>query len=127
MYTLNFELLSDLFAGTQLCMNSPVDQALLQLVHQNVYSLESKIKNWPEELKEEKDKVQQQLQIFRSEITQRLAKLETEQQRLKTGQKRLGNELQRLESDHKRWKTEQQRLQSDVEQRVIKCEGTLTL
>ncbi|XP_068672887.1 NLR family CARD domain-containing protein 3-like [Montipora foliosa] len=112
--------------GTQLCMNSPVDQALLQLVHQNVYSLESKIKNWPEELKEEKDKVQQQLQIFRSEITQRLAKLETGQQRLKTGQKRLGNELQRLESDHKRWKTEQQRLQSDVEQRVIKCEGEIS-
>mgnify|MGYP000294301858 CR=1 FL=1 len=104
-------------------MNSPVDQKLLQLVD----SLEKNIKNWSEELKEEKDKVQHQLQIFRSEIKERLAKVETEQQGLKTGQIRLGNELQRLESDHKKWKTGLQRLQCDVEQRVIKCEGTLTL
>ena len=104
-------------------MNSPVEKKLLQLVD----SLEKNVKNWSEELKEEKDKVQHQLQIFRSEIKERLAKVETEQLGLKTGQIRLGNELQRLESDHKKWKTEQQRLQSDVEQRVIKCEGTLTL
>ena len=104
-------------------MNSPVDQKLLQLVD----SLEKNIKNWSEELKEEKDKVQHQPQIFRSEIKERLAKVETEQQGLKTGQIRLENELQRLESDHKKWKTGLQRLQCDVEQRVIKCEGTLTL
>ena len=45
-------------------MNSPVDQALLQLVHQNVHSHENELRNWCEELKEEKDKVRQQLQIF---------------------------------------------------------------
>ena len=115
MYRFNCELFTvTLFAGKQLCMNSPVDKALLQLVHHNVYSLENKIKNWPEELKEEKHKVQQQLQTFRSETEQRLAKLETEQQRLKTGHQRLENEQQRLDS-HSR----------NVEQRLIKCEGTL--
>ena len=51
-------------------MNSPVDHKLLQLVD----SLENDVKNWSEELKEEKDKVEQQLQIFHSEIKQRLGK-----------------------------------------------------
>ena len=49
-------------------------------------------------------------------------RLETEQQRVETGQQRLETEQQRLE-------TEQQRLDShsrDVEQRVVRCEGTLT-
>ncbi|XP_044166490.1 protein NLRC3-like [Acropora millepora] len=63
---------------------------------------------------------------YATEIKEMLAKVETEQQGLKTGQIRLGNELQRLESDHKKWKAEQQRLQSDVEQRVIKCEGEIS-
>ncbi|XP_044173127.1 protein NLRC3-like [Acropora millepora] len=124
---------------TQLYMNSPVDRNLLQLVD----SLANDVKNWSEELKEEKDKVEQQLQIFRSEIKKRLGRVETEQRRLMAGQKRLGaglqrletgqkklktdqirlgNELQRLESDHKKWKTEQERMQSDADQRVIKCE-----
>ena len=130
-------------------MNSPVDQALLQLVHQNVYSFENNIKNWPDELREEKDKVQQQLQVFHSEINERSAKLVAEQQRLKTGQERMETEQQslktghqrleaeqhslktghqRLENDQQRLETEQQRLDShsrDIEQRVIKCEGTL--
>lgn len=67
-------------------MKSPVDQALLQLVHQNVHSLENEVKNWSEELKEQKKKVQQQLQMFDhafEEVNQRLLRLETEQQRLK--------------------------------------------
>ena len=100
MYRLNFELFRDTFAGTQLCMNSPVDQTLLQLVH----SLENEVKNWSEELKEEKEKVQQQLQIFDlafKEIHPRLLRLETGQLRLES---------------HSR----------DVEQRVIQCEGTPT-
>ena len=69
-------------------MNSPVDQALLQLVHQNVHSLENEVKNWSEELKElkeEKERVQQQLQKFDlgfREIKQRVLKLETGQQGL---------------------------------------------
>ena len=80
MYRLNFEIFSDTFAGTQLCMNSPLDQALLKLVHQNVKSLENEVKNWSEELKEDKEKVQQQLQIFDlsfEEINERLLRLET--------------------------------------------------
>ena len=114
MYRLNFEVFRDTFAGTQLCMNSPVDQTLLQLVH----SLENEVKNWSEELKEEKEKVQQQLQIFDlafKEINPRLLRLETGQLRLKR--------------DHERFKTNQRRLEShsrDVEQRVIQCEGTPT-
>ena len=155
-------------------MNSPVDQALLTLVHQKVHSLENEFKNWSEELKEEGKKVLQQLQIFDfafKEIKQRLirletghqrlvseqqrletshGRLETEQQRLeteqhslKTGHQRLETEQQRLETghqrlktghkrskkDHIRLKTKQRRLEShsrDVEQRVIKCEGTPT-
>ncbi|XP_074606495.1 uncharacterized protein LOC141859558 isoform X2 [Acropora palmata] len=100
--------------GTQLCINSPVDQTLLQLVHQNVHSLENEVKNWSEGVKEEKEKVQQQLQIFDlafKEINPRLRRLETGQLRLKR--------------DHERLKTKQRRLEShsrDVEQRVIQCE-----
>ena len=162
-------------------MNSPVDQALLQLVHQNVHLLENDVKNWSEELKEDKEKVQEQLQIFDrafKEIRQRLLRLETghqrleseqqrleteqhiletghqrleteqhrleteqqrletahqtletEQQILQTGHQKIRTDLKRSNKDHEIMKTKQQRLEShsrDVEQRVIKCEGTLT-
>ncbi|XP_015749339.1 PREDICTED: M protein, serotype 49-like isoform X2 [Acropora digitifera] len=99
--------------GTQLCMNSPVDQALLELVHQNIHSLVNDVKNWSEELKEEKEKVQQQLQTFDiafKEIKERLLKLETGHQRLESEQQRLETEQQRLETSHLRMETEQQRL-----------------
>ena len=65
-------------------MNSPVDLALLELVHHNVHSLENEVKNWSEELKEENEKVQQQLQKFDlafEEINQRLLRLEASHQR----------------------------------------------
>ena len=134
-------------------MNSPVDQALLQLIHQNVHSLENEVKNWCDEHKDEREKVQRQLQKFArgfKEINQRLLRLETghqrletEQQRLETGHQRLETEQQRLETghqrlktglkrsrkDHERLKTKQRRLESytrDVLQRVIQCEGTPT-
>ncbi|XP_067016981.1 NLR family CARD domain-containing protein 3-like [Acropora muricata] len=100
-------------------MNSPVDQALLQLVHQNVHSLENEVKNWSEELKEEKERVQQQLQKFDGafeEINQRLLRLETG--------------LKRSRKDHERLKTKQRRLEShsgDVEQRVIQCEDEISV
>ena len=93
-------------------MNSPVDQGLLQLVHQNVHSLENEVKNWCKELKEEKNKVGQQLQIFDLAF------------------KGINQRLLRLETGHERLETEHQRLESysrDVEQRVIKCEGTVHL
>ena len=127
MYEFNFEfLVTFLFAGKLLCMNSPVDQALLQLVHQNVYSLENEVRNWCEELKEEKDKVGQQLQIF--DLAFKGIKLRL--LRLETGHERLETEQQRLETGHQRLETKQRKLEShsrDVEQRVIKCEGTVHL
>ncbi|XP_015762954.1 PREDICTED: golgin subfamily A member 6B-like [Acropora digitifera] len=108
--------------GTQLCMNSPVDQALLQLIHQNIHSLENEVKNWCDEHKDEREKVQRQLQkVARGfkEINQRLLRLETghqrletEQQRLETGHQRLETEQQRLETGHQRLETEQQRLET---------------
>ncbi|XP_015766765.1 PREDICTED: nucleotide-binding oligomerization domain-containing protein 2-like [Acropora digitifera] len=122
--------------GTQLCMNSPVDQALLQLIHQNIQSLENEVKNWSDERKEEREKVQRQLQkVARGfkEINQRLLRLETghqrletKQQRLETGQQRLDTGLKRSRKDHERWKTKHLRLESytrDLEQRVIHCEA----
>ena len=61
-----------------------MDLALLELVHHNIPSLENEVKNWSEELKEENEKVQQQLQKFDlafEEINQRLLRLETSHQR----------------------------------------------
>ena len=120
-------------------MNSPVDQALLQLIHQNIHSLENEVKNWCDEHKDEREKVQRQLQkVARGfkEINQRLLRLETghqrletEQQRLETGHQRLKTGLKRSRKDHERLKTKQRRLESytrDVVQRVIQCEGTPT-
>ena len=115
-------------------MNSPVDQALLQLVQQNVHSLENEVKNCSNELKEEKERFNSSYRD--EEINQRLFKLETshqrlesEQQRLETGHQRLRTGLKRSRKDHERLKTKQRRLEShsgDVEQRVIQCEGTFT-
>ena len=88
-----------------------MDQALLQLIHQNVHSLENEVRNWSDEVKAEREKVQQQLQKFDDafeEINQRLLRLET-------GLMRSRKDQERLES-HSR----------DVEQRVTRCEGTLT-
>ena len=120
-------------------MNSPVDQALLQLIHQNVHLLENEVKNWCDEQNEEREKVQRQLQKVAcdfKEINQRLLRLETGHQRLETEQQRLETDpqrikigLKRLRKDHERLKTKQRRLEShsrDVEQRVIQCEGTPT-
>ena len=113
-------------------MSSPVDQALLQLVYQKVHSLENEVKNWSEERKEEKERVQQQLQIcdvaFR-EIKLKLLKLETGHQRLQSGQQRLEIEQQRLKTGHQRLEMEQQRLKTGnqrLETRMTQFEGTLT-
>ncbi|XP_067056263.1 NLR family CARD domain-containing protein 3-like isoform X2 [Acropora muricata] len=97
--------------GKLLCMNSPVDQGLLQLVHQNVHSLENEVKNWCKELKKEKNKVGQQLQIFDLAF------------------KGINQRLLTLETGHERLETEHQRLKSysrDIEQRVIKCEDEIS-
>jgi len=65
--------------GTQLCMNSPVDPALLQLVQQEVKSLQDDVKNMSVKFKEEKAKVQQELQritLTLEELKQRVQRLE---------------------------------------------------
>ena len=48
--------------GTALCINSPVDPALLQLVHQELKSLQDDVDNMSVEIEEEKTKVQSELQ-----------------------------------------------------------------
>lgn len=45
-------------------MNSPVDKHLLQLVQQDVRSLEDAVENMSEESEEEKNKVRDELQKF---------------------------------------------------------------
>ena len=73
------------FAGTHLCLNSPVDPALLQLVQQEVKSLEDVVNNMSVEFEEEKTSVQRELQnvaIILEEMKHRVQRLETGQQNL---------------------------------------------
>ena len=49
-------------AGTLLCVNSPVDPALLQLVQQEVKFLQDNLSNLSVEFDQEKVRVQQELQ-----------------------------------------------------------------
>ena len=73
-------------AGTQLCMNSPVDPALLQLVQQEVKSLQDSVDNMSLEFEAEKVKINHELgniAISLEEMNQRLHGLETGQQTLK--------------------------------------------
>lgn len=51
-----------MFAGTLLCLNSPVDPALLQLVQQEVKFLQDSINNLSIEFDQDRVKVQQELQ-----------------------------------------------------------------
>ena len=53
-----------MFVGTQLCMNSPVDPALLQLVQDNVNDLSVEFDQVQEELKN----VVQGLKDFRGDL-----------------------------------------------------------
>ncbi|XP_068732967.1 protein NLRC3-like [Montipora capricornis] len=72
--------------GTQLCMNSPVDPALLQLVQQEVKSLQDSVDNMSLEFGAEKVKINDELgnvAISLEEMNQRLHGLETGQQTLK--------------------------------------------
>lgn len=66
-------------------MNSPVDPALLQLVQQELKSLQDSVKNMSVEFEEEKKKVQHELQNVATtleEMEQRLHTVETGQQNL---------------------------------------------
>ena len=67
-----------MFAGTLLCMNSPVDPALLQLVQQEVKFLQDNLKNLSLEFDREKVRVQQELQnaaIILEEMKQTVERL----------------------------------------------------
>ena len=80
------------FAGTHLCMNSPVDPALLHLVQQEVKSLEDVVNNMSVEFEEEKTSVQRELQnvaIILEEMKHRVQRLEsrTEQVESRIGEK----------------------------------------
>lgn len=66
-------------------MNSPIDPALLQLVQQELKSLQNALKNMSVEFEEEKRKVHYELQNVATtleEMTQRVQRLETGQQTL---------------------------------------------
>ena len=51
-----------MLAGTLLCMNSPVDPALLQLVQQEVRFLQDNVNNLSVEFEQERLRIQQELQ-----------------------------------------------------------------
>lgn len=73
--------------GTRLCMNSPVDPALLQLVQQEVKSLQDVVDNMCIEFKQEKTKVQHELQkiaVTLNYMEKRLQSLEIGQQNLES-------------------------------------------
>ena len=66
-------------------MNSPVDPVLLQLVQQNLNSLQDEVKNMSADCEEEKTKVQTALQNCASvleDLKQRVIRLETGQQNI---------------------------------------------
>ena len=76
---------TDLFTGPQLCMNSPVDPALLHLVHQEVKSLEDNLDKLSVEFEEERAKVRQLLRTVSTDLEQ----MRQSVLRLKTGQQNL--------------------------------------
>lgn len=66
-------------------MNSPLDPALIQLVQQELKSLEDDVKNMSVECDEERTKVQSELQNCASvldELQQRMERLEIDQQNM---------------------------------------------
>ena len=60
--------LDSFVAGTLLCMNSPMDPALLQLVQQKVKFLQDNVNNLSVEFDQEKVRVQQQLQEMKQMV-----------------------------------------------------------
>lgn len=70
-------------AGTLLCLNSPVDPALLQLVQQEVKFLQDNVKNLSVEFDQEKVRVQQELQNVAAKILEEMKQMV---ERLKTFQ-----------------------------------------
>ena len=91
-------------------MNSPVDPALVQLLQQELKSLQDDVKNMSAECDEEKSKVQSELQNFVSvlvEMEKRMERLEIRQQNTES---EIGDVKDRM---------------SAVEETIYKREGTL--
>ena len=74
-----------LFPGTLLCINSPVDPVLLQLIQQEVKSLEDDVDKLSLQFDKERDKVRQELQT----VAVTLVHIEEKMHRLETGQQDL--------------------------------------
>ena len=98
MSSLRLKLLMALVAffslGTHLCMNSPVDPALLQLVQQELKSLHDVLDNMSAEFVEDKIKVQHEVGSISAaleEVKQRVRRLETGQKNLELTQSRLND------------------------------------
>ena len=67
-------------AGTLLCMNSPVDPALLQLVQREVKFVQDNVSNLSVEFDQQKVRVQQELQnvaVILEEMKQMVERLKT--------------------------------------------------
>ncbi|XP_078381783.1 uncharacterized protein LOC144664463 isoform X6 [Oculina patagonica] len=79
--------------GTHLCMNSPVEPALLQLVQQELKSLQDSVNNMSVEGGEEKRKVQHELQ----NVATTLEEMERRMQRVEDGQQSLEHRTEILE------------------------------
>ena len=71
-----------LFTGTHLCINSPVDPALLQLVQQELKSLEDSVKDMSIEFEEERKNIQHELQ----NVAATLKEMEQSLQMMECGQ-----------------------------------------
>ena len=99
-----------MIAGTQLCMNSPVDPALLQLVQQEVKSLQDDMDNMSVEFEEVKGKVQQELQF----VAAILEEMKLRVQRLETGHQNLECRTSSVE----------ERV-TDIEERINDFEGNV--
>ena len=76
-----------------MCMNSPVDPGLLQLVQQECKLLQDSVNNMSVEFEEEKRKVQHELQ----NVATTLEEIERRMQRVEIGQQNLGHRTGILE------------------------------
>ena len=78
----NFLLIDVMVAGIHLCMNSPVDKALLQLVQQQLKSLQDDVGDMSVEFESEKREVQQELRNVAVILEEMKQRVETGQQSL---------------------------------------------
>jgi len=118
--------------GTHLCMNSPIDPTLLQLVQQELKSLQDDVKSMSVELEDEKRKVQHELKSVATtleDMEQRVQMLETGQQtlehrsvlfedRMDNFEGAVNQRIQKLESSKQSTEDKVHHLQGVVNQRI---------